>query len=76
MTARLRRTRDVVVRVLAYKGALLSVVFLAVMVFTGAISTSLPAYLQAAMLPGLLAALAQVVLLPLLAHVWVTRAHR
>ena len=32
MTARLRRTRDVVVRVLAYKGALLSVVFLAVMV--------------------------------------------
>ena len=52
------------------------VVFLAVMVFTGAISTSLPAYLQAAMLPGLLAALAQVVLLPLLAHVWVTRAHR
>lgn len=52
------------------------VVFLAVMVFTGAISTSLPAYLQAAMLPGLLAALAQVVLLPLLAHLWVTRAHR
>ena len=32
MTVRLRRTRDVVVRVLAYKGALLSVVFLAVMV--------------------------------------------
>ena len=46
-------------------------VFLAVMVFTGAITTSLPVYLQAAMVPGLAAALAQVVLLPLLANYWV-----
>lgn len=46
-------------------------VFLAVMVTTGTITTALPAYLQAAMLPGLPAALAQVVLLPLVAHAWV-----
>lgn len=53
-------------------------VFLAVMVFTGAITTTLPVYLQAAMVPGLAAAVAQVVLLPLLASYWVkreTRAH-
>lgn len=49
------------------------VVFLAVMVFTGAITTALPTYLQAAMLPGLPAALAQVVLLPLLANYWVKK---
>jgi riboflavin transporter FmnP len=48
-------------------------VFLAVMVFSGAISTSLPVYLQAAMVPGLVAAVAQVLLLPALAHVWVAR---
>ena len=52
------------------------VVFLAVMVFTGAITTSLPAYLQAAMVPGLLAALAQVVLLPPLANAWVNVERR
>jgi uncharacterized membrane protein len=52
------------------------VVFLAAMVFTGAITTSLPAYLQAAMVPGLVAALAQVVLLPLLANVWVKSERR
>ncbi|WP_396626389.1 ECF transporter S component [Luteitalea sp.] len=46
-------------------------VFLAVMVVTGAITTAFPVYLQAAMLPGLPAAIAQVVLLPLLANVWV-----
>ncbi len=46
-------------------------VFLAVMVLTGAITTSLSTYLQAAMVPGLVAALAQVVLLPLLASAWV-----
>ena len=52
------------------------VVFLAVMVFTGAITTSLPVYLQAAMVPGLLAALGQVLLLPLLANTWVKRERR
>lgn len=49
------------------------VAFLAVMVFTGAITTALPVYLQAAMVPGLAAALAQVLVLPLLAHVWVKK---
>ena len=52
-----------------------ALVFLAVMVFTGAITTSLPVYLQAAMVPGLVAAVAQVVLLPRstlwVAHDWV-----
>lgn len=52
------------------------VVFLAVMVFTGAITTSLPVYLQAAMVPGLAAALAQVLLLPLLANFWVEKESR
>jgi hypothetical protein len=52
------------------------VVFLAVMVFTGAITTSLSAYLAAAMVPGLIAALAQVVLLPLLANAWVKREQK
>jgi hypothetical protein len=51
-------------------------VFLAVMVFTGAITTSFPVYLQAAMVPGLAAALAQVVLLPLIANAWVKRERR
>lgn len=46
-------------------------VFLAVMVATGAITTAFPLYLQAAMLPGVPAALAQVVLLPLVANAWV-----
>jgi riboflavin transporter FmnP len=46
-------------------------VFLAVMVATGAITTAFPVYLQAAMLPGLAAAVAQVVLLPLIASAWV-----
>ena len=51
-------------------------VFLAVMVATGAITTAFPTYLQAAMVPGLPAALAQVVLLPLLAHYWVRHERR
>lgn len=46
-------------------------VFLAVMVVTGAITTAFPVYLQAAMLPGLPAAVAQIVLLPLIAGAWV-----
>ena len=52
------------------------VAFLAVMVVTGAITTSLPAYLQAAMVPGLVAAVAQVLLLPPLAQAWVSRERR
>ena len=52
------------------------VVFLAVMVFTGAIATSLPTYLTVAMAPGLVAALAQVLLLPALANAWVRREQR
>lgn len=48
-------------------------VFLAVMVLTGAITTTLPVYLENAMLPGLLAALAQVAVLPLLSAWWVRR---
>ena len=51
-------------------------VFVAVMVVTGAIATPLGTYLQAAMLPGLPAAIAQVVLLPLLAAYWVRREQR
>jgi uncharacterized membrane protein len=51
-------------------------VFLAVMVSTGAITTSLPVYLQAAMVPGLAAGLAQVVSLPLLANYWVKKESR
>jgi riboflavin transporter FmnP len=47
-------------------------VFVAVMVVTGAITTTLPVYLKNAMLPGLAAALAQVLLLPLLAS-WIVR---
>jgi riboflavin transporter FmnP len=46
-------------------------VFLAVMVLTGAITTAFPVYLQAAMLPVLPAAVAQVVLLPFIANAWV-----
>ena len=48
-------------------------VFLAVMDVTGAITSTLPVYLQNAMLPGLVAALAQLVLLPLIAGWWVDR---
>lgn len=51
-------------------------VFLAVMVFTGAITTQLPVYLENAMLPGVLAAVLQVVTLPLLAEWWVRREQR
>lgn len=51
-------------------------VFLAVMVFTGAISTSLPQYLENAMMPGLLAAVLQVMTLPLLSQWWVRREQR
>jgi uncharacterized membrane protein len=51
-------------------------VFLAVMVVTGAIATPLGTYLQAAMLPGLPAAVVQVVVLPLLANYWVKREGR
>ncbi len=49
--------------------------FLAVMVFTGALATPFATYLEAAMLPGLGAALAQAVLLPWVAGWWVDR-HR
>ena len=48
-------------------------VFLAVMLATGAIATPFGTYLQAAMVPGLPAAVAQAVLLPLLAKYWVKR---
>ena len=48
-------------------------VFLAVMVFTGAVTTPLPVYLRDAMAPGLFAALAQLITLPLLAAWWVRR---
>ena len=48
-------------------------VFLAVMVFTGAITTPLPTYLENAMVPGVLAAVLQVATLPLLAGWWVRR---
>lgn len=51
-------------------------VFLAVMVFTGAITTPLPTYLENAMLPGALAAVLQVATLPLLAQWWVRRESR
>ncbi len=51
-------------------------VFLAVMVVTGAITTTLPEYLKNAMAPGLFAALAQVLLLPLLSAWWVRRESR
>ena len=61
-----------------FEAALVSViggrlVFLAVMLVTGAIATPFGAYLQAAMLPGLPAAIVQAVLLPLLANYWVRR---
>ena len=48
-------------------------VFLAVMVVTGALTTPLPVYLENAMLPGLAAGVAQAILLPLLAAWWVSR---
>ncbi|MCC6163183.1 MAG: ECF transporter S component [Acidobacteria bacterium] len=51
-------------------------VFLAVMLGTGAIATPFATYLTAAMVPGLAAAAAQVVLLPLLANYWVKREQR
>ncbi len=50
--------------------------FLAVMVFSGAVTTPLPMYLENAMRPGLAAALAQLILLPLLAGWWVGREQR
>jgi uncharacterized membrane protein len=51
-------------------------VFLAAVLLTGALTTSWSAYLAAAMLPGLPAALAQAALLPLLARWWVRREQR
>lgn len=48
-------------------------VFVAIAVATGATKPTLPLYLQAALLPGIAAALAQLALLPLLASWWVRR---
>ncbi len=49
------------------------VVFLATIFAIGSVSTTFGAYLQTSMLPGLLAAIAQLVLLSLLANWWVGR---
>ncbi len=49
------------------------VVFLAFALSTGAIAGSIPTYLKAAMLPGLVAGLAQLLLLPIVARWWVKR---
>jgi niacin transporter len=64
---RLRWNRFAAVAVAIAVGRL---TFLTVAVATGATGPSLPAYLQAALLPGLVAALAQIALLPLLAARW------
>lgn len=47
------------------------VVFVATVVIAGSVSQPLAAYLQAAMLPGIIAALAQMVTLPFIARWWV-----
>lgn len=52
------------------------VIFLAMALATGAISASFGEYLQAAMLPGVWAALAQLVILPLAAKWWVGSGRR
>ena len=52
-------------------------VFVAMALVTGAVTSTIPGYLGAALLPGLLAAVAQVVTLPLVASWWITReAHK
>jgi hypothetical protein len=51
-------------------------VFVAAALATGAAGPTIPAYLQAALLPGLLAALAQVFLLPAAAAWWIGRESR
>jgi hypothetical protein len=50
-------------------------VFLAVAIATGAVTTTFAHYLSVALLPGLPAALGQAILLPLLAGWWVRREH-
>jgi hypothetical protein len=52
-------------------------IFVAVALATGAVTPTILGYLGAALLPGLLAAVAQVVTLPLVARWWITReAHK
>jgi hypothetical protein len=52
------------------------VVFVAMAVATGAVTPTASAYLKAALLPGLAAAVAQVLLLPLVARWWIQRESR
>lgn len=52
------------------------IVFLAVALGTGATGPDVQGYLEAAMAPGLIAAAAQLVLLPLIARWWVNRESR
>lgn len=49
--------------------------FVAMALAAGAVTTPLPEYLRAALLPGLAAAVAQVLLLPVIAAWWVRREH-
>lgn len=49
------------------------IVFLAIVLITGAVAVPFADYLQAAMLPGIPAAIAQLILLPLIANWWVGR---
>ena len=51
-------------------------VFVAAALVTGAATPTVPAYVRAALLPGLVAAAAQIGLLPLLARWWVKREER
>jgi hypothetical protein len=52
-------------------------IFVAMALATGAVTSTILGYLGAALLPGLLAAVAQVVTLPLIARWWITReAHK
>ena len=50
------------------------IVFLATVLYTGSYSGTFPSYLQTALLPGLGAAVGQIVLLPLMSKWWLSKA--
>ncbi len=50
------------------------IVFVAFVVFAGSVSQPFAAYMAAAMLPGVFAAIAQIITLPLIAGWWVARS--
>jgi hypothetical protein len=52
------------------------ILFVISILLFGSVSGSIPAYIQAAMLPGLAAGLAQIIILPFIAKWWVEKERK